>query len=57
MDAVSSGHAMRIALISDLHGCALALERVLPRMARQGVDQIVRLGDGATLGLPSCTLP
>lgn len=41
---------MRIALISDLHGCALALEQVLSRIARQGVDQIVCLGDVATLG-------
>src|SRR5262245_316143 len=41
---------MRIALISDLHGCALALEQVLSRVASQGVDQIVCLGDVATLG-------
>lgn len=41
---------MRIALISDLHGCALALEQVLSRIARQGCDQIVCLGDVATLG-------
>lgn len=41
---------MRIALLSDLHGCALALEQVLSRIARHGVDQIVCLGDVATLG-------
>jgi predicted phosphodiesterase len=41
---------MRIALISDLHGCALALEQVLSMIASQGVDQIVCLGDVATLG-------
>lgn len=41
---------MRIALISDLHGCALAVEQVLSRIARHGVDQIVCLGDVATLG-------
>jgi putative phosphoesterase len=41
---------MRIALISDLHGNALALEQVFSRIAAQGVDQIICLGDVATLG-------
>jgi putative phosphoesterase len=41
---------MRVALISDLHGCALALEQVLGRVSARGVDQIVCLGDVATLG-------
>lgn len=41
---------MRVALISDLHGNALALEQVLGRIKRTGVDQIVCLGDVATLG-------
>ncbi|MET0790188.1 MAG: metallophosphoesterase family protein [Polyangiaceae bacterium] len=41
---------MRIALISDLHGSELALNAVLADIARTGVDQIVCLGDVATLG-------
>src|SRR6187551_347140 len=41
---------MRIALISDLHGSELALNAVLADIARAGVDQIVCLGDVATLG-------
>jgi len=41
---------MRIALISDLHGNVLALEQVLWRITRRGVDAIVCLGDVATLG-------
>jgi putative phosphoesterase len=41
---------MRVALISDLHGNTLALEAVLADIARRGVDQLVCLGDVATLG-------
>jgi len=41
---------MRIALISDLHGNELALKAVLAQIAQRGVDQIVCLGDVATLG-------
>jgi len=41
---------MRIALISDLHGSELALNAVLADIARTGVDQLVCLGDVATLG-------
>jgi len=41
---------MRIALISDLHGSEFALNAVLADIARTGVDQIVCLGDAATLG-------
>ena len=41
---------MRVALISDLHGSELALTAVLADIARTGVDQIVCLGDVATLG-------
>jgi len=41
---------MRIALISDLHGNEFALNAVLADVARTGVDQIVCLGDVATLG-------
>jgi predicted phosphodiesterase len=36
--------------VSDLHGNALALEQVFSRIARQGADQIICLGDVATLG-------
>jgi putative phosphoesterase len=41
---------MRVALISDLHGNEIALNAVLADIARQGADQIVCLGDVATLG-------
>jgi putative phosphoesterase len=41
---------LRIALVSDLHGNALALERVFTSIASEGVDQIICLGDVATLG-------
>ncbi len=41
---------MRIALISDLHWNALAVEAVLAQIARDGADQVVCLGDVATLG-------
>lgn len=40
----------RVALVSDLHGNALAVREVLSRISREGVDQIVCLGDVATLG-------
>jgi predicted phosphodiesterase len=46
--------AMRVALISDLHGNAVALEAALQDIARVGVDRTVCLGDTATLG-PSPT--
>jgi putative phosphoesterase len=41
---------MRVALISDLHANQLALEAVKRDIDRVGVDQIVCLGDVATLG-------
>lgn len=41
---------MRVALISDLHGNQVALDVVLAEVTRQGFDQIVCLGDTATLG-------
>lgn len=41
---------MRIALISDIHGNLVALDTVLADIAREKVDQIVCLGDIATLG-------
>lgn len=41
---------MKIALISDIHGNLTALEAVLADIRRRGADQIVCLGDLATLG-------
>jgi putative phosphoesterase len=41
---------MRIALISDIHGNLVALEAVLADIERADVDQIICLGDVATLG-------
>lgn len=41
---------MRVALISDIHGNIVSLEAVLADIERQNVDQIVCLGDVATLG-------
>jgi putative phosphoesterase len=41
---------MRLALVSDLHGNELALERVLADATRTGFDRLVCLGDVATLG-------
>jgi predicted phosphodiesterase len=45
---------MRIALISDIHGMYVALEAVLADIQRQHVDQIICLGDVATLGPQPC---
>jgi putative phosphoesterase len=41
---------MRVALISDLHANIVSLEAVLADARESGVDQIVCLGDVATLG-------
>jgi predicted phosphodiesterase len=41
---------MRIALISDIHGNATALEAVLADLHQQHVDAIICLGDVATIG-------
>ena len=41
---------MRVALISDLHANEVALKAVLEDIERLGVDQIICLGDVATLG-------
>jgi predicted phosphodiesterase len=41
---------MRVALLSDLHGNDVAFRAVLADIRRQGADQIVCLGDVATLG-------
>lgn len=41
---------MRIALISDIHGNNIALDAILADIATQEVDQIICLGDVASLG-------
>jgi predicted phosphodiesterase len=41
---------MRIALISDIHGNAVALDAALADIARDGADAIICLGDVAVLG-------
>lgn len=41
---------MRLALISDIHGNAVALRAVLDDIERVGVDRVICLGDVATLG-------
>jgi len=41
---------MRVALISDLHANAIALDAVLEDIGRVGVDRVICLGDVATLG-------
>ena len=41
---------MRVALISDIHGNAIALEAVLRDITRVGADRTICLGDTATLG-------
>jgi predicted phosphodiesterase len=42
--------AMRIALVSDIHGNEVAFRAVLDDIDRVGVDQLICLGDVATLG-------
>jgi putative phosphoesterase len=41
---------MRIALISDIHANEIALQAVLADIKKVGVDQVICLGDVATLG-------
>ncbi len=41
---------MRIALIADIHGNFVALERVLQDLQEEKPDQIICLGDVAALG-------
>ena len=41
---------MRVALISDLHGNDVSLTAVLADIDRRGVDEVICLGDVATLG-------
>ncbi|WP_437334611.1 metallophosphoesterase family protein [Sorangium sp. So ce394] len=41
---------MRVALISDIHGNEVALRAVLASIQAAGVDQVICLGDVATLG-------
>ncbi|MDQ6907500.1 MAG: metallophosphatase family protein [Chloroflexota bacterium] len=45
---------MRIAVIADVHANFIALEAVLAQIATQRVDQIVCLGDVASLGPQPC---
>lgn len=48
---------MRIALISDMHGHAIALSAVLADIQQQRVDQVICLGDVTTVGVqPQMTL-
>ena len=49
-EELSVNPTMRIALISDIHGNKIALQAVLDDIAGIGVDQLVCLGDVATLG-------
>jgi predicted phosphodiesterase len=39
-----------LALISDIHGNFVALQRLLQRLDNQGVQQIICLGDAAATG-------
>src|SRR3954449_12431588 len=41
---------MRIGLIADIHGNAVALDVVLAELMREQVDEIICLGDVAALG-------
>ncbi|MBE2219908.1 MAG: metallophosphoesterase family protein [Anaerolineae bacterium] len=41
---------MRVALISDIHGNSVSLEAVLADIEQENVDQLICLGDLATLG-------
>jgi predicted phosphodiesterase len=41
---------MKVALISDIHGNLPALEAALADIRTQGTDQVIFLGDAATLG-------
>ena len=45
---------MRIALISDIHGNAVALDVVLTALKKQQVDSIICLGDVAASGPQPC---
>src|SRR5271165_3536837 len=41
---------MKVALISDIHGNLLALEKVLRHLDAEGTDEIICLGDVAATG-------
>jgi len=45
---------LRIALISDLHANQIALREVLRSIREHGADEIICLGDVATLGVAPC---
>ena len=42
--------AMRLAVISDIHGECFILEQVLQDIRRQGIEQVVCLGDAIQSG-------
>jgi putative phosphoesterase len=44
---VENGAHVRVGLISDIHGNLLALDAVLEELDREGIDQVVCLGDVA----------
>ena len=44
---------MRIAIISDIHGNAVALEAVLNDLKTESIDHIVCLGDTVSDGPPT----
>src|SRR3954471_11347311 len=43
-------HTVKVALVSDIHGNAVAFDAVLDDISDQEVDAVVCLGDVATLG-------
>src|SRR4051812_33395556 len=45
-----TGAAMRIALLSDIHGNLVALDAALAELASEPLDQLICLGDVATDG-------
>lgn len=48
MTGVESRAALRIAVLSDVHGNVLALDAVVADLARRRVDQVINLGDHAS---------
>lgn len=54
VDSAVMNSTHRVALISDLHANAVALRAVLRAIEAEGVDEIICLGDVATLGVGPC---
>lgn len=50
MDLILKSDLMKIALISDLHANSVALEAFIREIPRQGITQVVCLGDTISLG-------